>query len=87
MAKTIKHKGRLAGWTDGQKVGFYRAVKGALSGRLVRWDSIHPRPRRVLERRCLIFEFKGKVQLTDMGLAVANSCGWVKKNRRTPHYL
>jgi hypothetical protein len=76
----VKHNHRLNGWTDNQIVAFNRATKGALRGKLITAASVHPRVRNTLESRRVIFVLNDKVQLTELGLAVAKSCGWIKSH-------
>jgi hypothetical protein len=80
MKAKVKHNGRLAGWTDNQIDAFNRAVRGALRGKLIKSDSVHPRVRHTLEGRKLVFDLNGKLCVTANGLAVARSCGWIKPN-------
>lgn len=74
----IKHNHRLNGWTDNQITAFHRATKGALRGKLITAASVHPRVRNTLIARRYVMEIGDKLTLTQSGLAVAKSCGWIK---------
>lgn len=78
MATTIKHNGRLAGWTDDQIKAYKRITTGALRGRLVMAGSIAPGTLNPLTARHFVVEIGGKLQLTTLGLAAAKECGWIK---------